>query len=75
MLTFCHFQIHDPTRVKVTGVVPPITLIAPGLNLGLTVAPNLTPGVLVSGQVWAPPIIPQLLGDLMVVEMSHDYEN
>ena len=58
-----------------TGVVPPITLIAPGLDLGLAVAPNLAPGVLVSGQAWAPPIVLQLLGHLLFMENSLDYEN
>ena len=75
MLNFGHFRIHNPTRVKVTGVGPPIILIAPVLILSLTVAPDLTPGVLVSGQVWAPPIILQLLRGLLVVETNLDYEN
>ena len=72
MLNFGYFQIHDLMRAKVTGVASPITLIAPDLNLSLTVAPNLAPGVLVSGQVWAPPIIQQLLGGLLVIETSLD---
>ena len=75
MLNFGHFQIHDLTREKVTGVGPPITLIAPSLDLSLTVVPDLTPGVLVGGQVWAPPIIQQLLGGLLVMETSLDYKN
>ena len=58
-----------------TGVAPPITLIAPSLDLSLTVAPNLTPGVLASGQAWAPPIILQLLGGLLFTETSLDYKN
>ena len=62
-------------RAKVTGVGPTITLIAPGLNLSRTVVPDLASGVLVGGQVWAPPIIQQLLGGLLVMEMSLDYEN
>ena len=62
-------------RVKVTGVGPPITLIALSLDLSLAVAPDLTPGVLVSGQVWALPIIQQMLGGLLFMEMSLDCEN
>ena len=62
-------------RAKMTGVVPPIALIAPIVNLSLTVAHGLTPGVLLGGQVWAPPLIKQLLGGLLVMEMSLDYEN
>ena len=75
MLNFCHFQIHDLMRVKVTGVAPTITLIAPSLDISLTVVPNLTPGVLVSDQAWSPPIILQLLGGLLFMEMSLEYEN
>ena len=75
MLNFSHFQIHNLVRAKVTGVGPPITLIAPSLNLSLVVVPNLTPGVLAGGQVWAPPIIQQLLGGLLVMEMSLDDKN
>ena len=62
MLNFGHFWIHNLTR-------------APGLDLSLAVAPNLIPGVLVGGQVWAPPIIQQLLGGLLVTEMSLDCKN
>ena len=58
-----------------TGVGPSMTLVAPCLNLSLAVTPDLTPGVLVGGQVWACAIIKQLLGGLLVVEMSLDYEN
>ena len=75
MLNFCHIKIHDLMRVKVTGVWPPITLVAPSLDLGLTVVCNLTSGVLVGSQVWVPPIILQLLGDLLFMEMSLDYKN
>ena len=75
MLNFGHFQIHNLMRVTVTRVGPPMIFVAPALNLSLTVAPNLTPGVLVGGQVWKPPIIQQLLGSLLVMEMSLDYEN
>ena len=75
MLSFCHFQIHDLIRAKVTREVPPITLIAPSLNLSLTVAPDLTPGVLVGGQAWASLIILQLLGGLLFTATSLDYEN
>ena len=62
-------------KAKVTGVVPPINLIAPSLDLDLTLASNLAAGVLVSGQTWAPPIILQLLGDLLFAKMSLDYKN
>ena len=62
-------------RVKVTEVGLPITLIVSGLNPGLTVAPGLTPDVLGEGQVWAPPIIQQLPGSLLVMETSLDYGN
>ena len=62
-------------RVKVTGVVPPINLIAPSLDLGLTVVSGLTPGVLVDGQAWATLTILQLLGGWLFMGMSLDYEN
>ena len=75
MLNFGHFQIHDLMRAKVTRVGPPITLIAHGLNLSLTMVLDLTPDILVSGQIWAPPIIQQLLGGLLVTERSLDCEN
>ena len=75
MLNFSHFQIYNLMRVKATRVVSPIALIAPNLDLCLTVAPNLTPGVVVGDQVWAPSIILQLLGGLLVMETSLDYEN
>ena len=60
---------------KVREVGLPITLAAPGLNLVVTVAPNLVLGALVRGHVWSPPIIQQLLGGLLVVGMSLDYES
>ena len=75
MLNSCHFQVHDLMRVKVTGLGLPITLIAPGLDLSLTVAPDLVLGVLAGGQVWAPPIILQMWGGLLFVMMSLGYEN
>ena len=75
MLNFGHFQIHDLMRVKATGVGPPITLIASGLDLSLTVVPDFTFGVLAGDQVWAPPIIQQLLGGLLVMETSLNYKN
>ena len=75
MLYFDHFQIHNLMRVKVTGVAPPIAVVAPCLDLSLAVVLNLIPSVLVGGQVWTPPIIWQLLGGLLGVEMSHDYKN
>ena len=74
MLNFCHFRIHDLMRAKVTRLVPPITLIS-GLSPSLTVAPDLTPDVLVGGQAWAPPIIQQLVGGWLVMETSLDYGN
>ena len=74
-LNFGHFWIHDLMRARVTRVGPPITLIAPSLNLCHAVVPDLTPGVLVSGQVWAPPIIQQLLGGSLFIEMSLDYKH
>ena len=75
MLNFCHFQIHDLMRGKVTEVGLPITLIASGLGPGLTVVPDLTPDVLGKGQVWAPPIFQQLPESLLVVGTSLDYRN
>ena len=74
MLNFGHFRIHNLVRVKVTEVGPPITPVAPGLDLSLAVVPNLVPGILVDSQVWAPPIIQQLLGGLLVMETSLDCE-
>ena len=70
---FSHSQIHNPARAKETGVGLPITLIAPGLNLGLTVMPGLNVDALAWDHTWAPPIIQQLLGGLLVTEMSLDY--
>ena len=75
MLYFGHFLIHDLVRAKVIGVGLPINLIAPSLNLDLTVAPGLVHDALALGQAWAPPIIQQLLGGLLVVETSLDYES
>ena len=75
MLNFCHFWIHDLMRAKATKVGPPITLIISGLCPSLTVVPGLTPDVLGEGQVWAPPIMQQMLGSLLVMEMSLDYRN
>ena len=72
MLSFHSFQIHDLMRAKVTKVGPTITLIVPNLDFGLVVAPDLTPGVLTGGCIWAPPFIQQLLGGLLVMEMSLD---
>ena len=57
------------------GVGVPITLVAPGFDLGLTVAPSLIHDALTQGQAWAPPIIHQLLGGLLVMEMSLDYKS
>ena len=54
------------------GVRLPITLIAPSLDFSLAVAPNLIPGTLSWGHVWAPPIVQQLLGGLLVVELGLD---
>ena len=62
-------------RAKATGVGPPITLIAPGLDLSLTMAPNLITCVQVGGQVCTAPIIQQLLGGLLVTETSLDCKN
>ena len=75
MLNFCHFWIHDLVRVKVTGVEPPMARIAPSLDLSPAVAPDLAYDVLAVAQVWAPPIILQLPGGLLVMEMSLDYGN
>ena len=61
--------------VKATGVAPPITLITPSLDPGLTVAPDLALGVLVSGQAWAPTNGLQVLEGLLFVGTSLDYEN
>ena len=74
MLNFCHFQIHDLLRMKVTRVGPPISLITPGLDLSLTVAADLASGVPVGGQVWASPIILQLLRGLLFMEMNLGYK-
>ena len=54
------------------GVGLPITLTAPGLDLGLTVVLNLILGTLAWGHVWAPPIMQQLLGGLLVAETGLD---
>ena len=62
-------------RAKATGVVPPIILIVSGLSPGLAVAPDLTSDVLVRGQVWAPPIIQQLVGGWLVMETNLGYGN
>ena len=75
MLYFSHFWIHDLVRAKVIGVGLPITLIAPSLNLGLIVVPSPIHVALAWGQAWAPPIIQQLFGGLLVMEMSLDYES
>ena len=48
MLNFSHFQILNLMREGDWGVAT-INLIAPGLDLSLTVVPNLASGVLVSG--------------------------
>ena len=40
-LNFCHFQIHDLMRAKVTEVGPPMPLVAPSLDLSPTVVPDL----------------------------------
>ena len=45
MLYFCHFQIHDLMRAKVTEVELPITLVVLSLDLSLAVVPALTPDV------------------------------
>ena len=52
MLSFGHFWIHDLMRVKVTGVGLPIVLVAPSLDLCLSVVPNHAPGSMAGGQVW-----------------------
>ena len=57
------------------GVGLPITLIAPSLNLGLTVAPSLILGALAWGFIWAPPIIQQLFRGLLVTKMGLDYKS
>ena len=58
-----------------TVVGLPITLIVSGLSPSLAVAPSLAPDVLGEGQVWAASITQQMLGGLLVVETSLDYEN
>ena len=62
-------------RAKVTEVGPPITLVVSGLGPDFAVAPHLTSDVLAEGQAWAPPIIQQLPGGLLVMETSLDYRN
>ena len=62
-------------KVRVTGVEPPITLIASGLSPDLTMAPGLVPAVLPEGQARAPPIIQQSLGGWLIVGTSLDYGN
>ena len=74
MLSFGPFQIHDLARAKVIEVWLPITLIAPSLDLSLAVAPGFIHDGLAWGQAWAPPIIQQLLGGLLVMKMSLDYK-
>ena len=68
MQNFNHSQIHNLARGKVMGAGLPITLFAPGLNLSLTVVPDLFVGTLSWGHVWAPPIVQQLLGGLLLIE-------
>ena len=60
MLNFSHCQTHDLVRAKAMGVGLPITLIAPSLNLGLTVVLNLILGTLAWGHIWAPSIVQEL---------------
>ena len=43
MLCFYYSLIHDLMKGKVTGLEPPITLVVPGLDPSLTVAPGPTP--------------------------------
>ena len=50
----------------------PVILIAPSLKLGLAVAPNLILGTLGYGLIWAPLIMQQLLGGLLVMETDLD---
>ena len=54
------------------GMGLPVTLIAPSLNLGLAVAPDLILGILSWGHIWAPPIIQHLLRDLLVMKTALD---
>ena len=60
---------------KGNGVGLPKTLVAPSLDLGLSVVPGLIHDALTWGQAWAAPIIQQLWGGLLVVETSLDYES
>ena len=55
------------------GVGLSITLIAPSLNLSLTVAPDLFLSTLSWGHIWASHIMQQLLGGLLVMETGLDY--
>ena len=75
MLCSYHSQIHDPTRVKVTGVVPPITPVASDLGSGLAVVHSLAPAVLLKAQAKAPPIVQHLPGGCQVTGRCPDYKN
>ena len=76
-LTLCsyHSQIHGLTRVKATGVEPPITPIVSGLCSSLSVEPSLIPAVLPEAQAEEPPIIWQSLGGWLIVGTNLDYGN
>ena len=74
-LCSCHSQIHDLTKVKVTRVEPPITLIVSDLSSGLAVAHSLAPAVLPKAQGRAPPIIWHSLGGWLIVGTCLDYGN
>ena len=54
MLCFCHYQVHGLTRVRATGVVPPITPIVSDLGASLIAAHNLAPAVPLEVQTEAP---------------------
>ena len=55
------------------GVGLPINLVALGFDLGLTVVLNLILGTLAWGYIWPPPIMQQLLGGLLVIEIGPGY--
>ena len=76
-LTLCsyHSQIHGLTKVKVTGVEPPITPVVSALNSSLALVPSLAPAALARAQARASPIVWQSPGGWLIVGTSFDYKN
>ena len=75
MLCSYHSKIHGLTKVKVTGVEPPITLVVSGLDSSLIVAPSHARTVLPEAQAGAPPIVWQSPGGSLIMGTSLDYKN